>query len=135
IDRDHKDRRRDGRGGRWGIRVEERGGKAEGPRNSARGCAYGEHREGTDCKHRLRKNARKRAIDPANGPRCHQPSRRIHRIHGGGSSSPQTLLAVSTIVLSFRFSSSMEMRLPATELEKPHCGLSPSRSRGTKRPA
>src|SRR3972149_5047859 len=48
-------------------------------------------------------------------------------------SSPQTRRAVSTTSLSFCSWSAGVMAFPITELEKPHCGLTAKRSRGTKR--
>ena len=48
-------------------------------------------------------------------------------------SSPQTRRAVSTTSLNFRSWSAGVTAFPITELEKPHCGLSAKRSRGTKR--
>src|SRR5262245_22674913 len=47
--------------------------------------------------------------------------------------SPQTSIAVSTIVLSLYLSSSIEIRLPTIDVEKPHCVLRARRSSGTYR--
>src|SRR2546426_7103385 len=52
-----------------------------------------------------------------------------------GGPQPQTLRAVAATSRSFCFWSSGEMRLPKIEEAKPHCGLSPSRSRGIYRAA
>src|SRR5207249_2400219 len=46
---------------------------------------------------------------------------------------PQIAFAARTTTSSLRRWSSIEMRFPRTDVEKPHCGLSARRSRGTTR--
>ena len=60
-------------------------------------------------------------------------SSRLHRFLLRNSGSTQTSCATRTTSDSFAISASTVMLLPKTVLEKPHCGLSASCSRGTYR--